>query len=123
MARAHESHGDEPGELIGYSGLDLDEECYEYFENACYIADTAESAESLMQQSMNCVGPYRVEVVTLDRLMSDYGASCGEYALEPAAWARFERMARAKGIRFECRTEACDVPLTIVEVHGVKISD
>ena len=123
MQRAEGSPADESGDLIGYSGLDLDAECYEYFENACYVADTAESAEAMMKRSFNCIGPYRVEAVTLERLMADYGASCGEYALEPAAWARFQWIARANGIRFEFRTEDCDLPLTIVEVHGVKISD
>ena len=95
----------------------------QYFENACYIADTAESAAELMKQSMSCTGRYRVDAVRQEQIMNDYGCSCGEYAMESGAFARFERIARATRIEYESRPEDGDVPLTIVQVHGVQISD
>lgn len=50
--------------VIGFSGFDLYEECYEYCKNACHIADTNEGIERLMKNSISCVGEYRVDPVT-----------------------------------------------------------
>jgi len=40
-----------PGTIIGYSAFRLFDECYEYNENACYIAD---SPESLKLKNLGC---------------------------------------------------------------------
>ena len=71
--------------IIGYSGFDSSEECYEYFENSCYIADTPQSAKNLMRNSYSCLGKYRIDPVTIDQIMDDFGASCGDYAMEKQA--------------------------------------
>ena len=71
-----------PSKIIGYSGFDYSEECYEYFENSCYIADTPQSADNLMSNSYTCMGKYRIDPVTIDQIMDDFGASCGDYAME-----------------------------------------
>ena len=110
-------------EIIGYSGFDKFEECYEYFENACYIADTPEAAGQVMKNSGNRMGEYRIDPITIEQIMDDYGCSCGEYAMEQEAFARFTAIAKPKGIRFEARTEDCSVPLSIVDVEGVRISE
>ena len=109
--------------IIGYSGFDPSEECYEYFENSCYIADTPQSAENLMRNSYSCVRTYRIDPVTIDQIMDDFGASCGDYAMEKEAFHRFKSVAEKEYIRFSVNEEDCDVPLMIVEVEGVRISD
>jgi len=49
--------------IIGYSGFDSYEECYDYFENSCYIADTPKSAENLMKNIFfSCVANYRIDL-------------------------------------------------------------
>ena len=107
---------------VGYSGLSLFEECYEYHENACLIADTRESANELMQ-AYHSRRDYRIEPVTLPMIMKDYGCSCGEYAMGEAAFARFGKLAADAGIAYETHVEECDIPLVIVQVEGVDISD
>lgn len=111
------------GVIIGYSGFDLFEECYEYFENACYISDTQEGIKDLMKNSFTCMGEYRVHSITIDQIMNDYGCSVGEYAMEQGAFAKFKTIASEKNIRFQARPEPGDVPLMIVNVEGVKITD
>ena len=109
--------------IIGYSGFDSSEECYEYFENSCYIADTPRSADNLMRNSFSCVGPYRIDPVTIEQIMDDFGASCGDYAMEKEAFDRFKVVAEKENIRFRVNEEDPDIPLTIVEVEGVRMSD
>ncbi len=108
---------------IGYSGFDPYEECYEYFENSCYIADTPKSAENLMRNSFSCVGAYRIDPVTIEQIMGDFGASCGDYAMEKEAFDRFKAVADQEKIHFIAKKENSDIPVIIVEVEGVKISD
>jgi len=109
--------------IIGYSGFDFSEDCYEYFENSCYIADTPQSAENLMRNSYSCVGKYRIDPVTIDQIMDDFGVSCGDYAMEKEAFYRFKAVAEKEDIHFSVNEEDCDVPLMIVAVEGVRISD
>jgi hypothetical protein len=110
-------------DIIGYSGFEKFEECYEYFENACVIADTPEAAGQLMEDSGCCVEEYRIDPITIEQIMDDYGCSCGEYAMEPEAFTRFTAIAKLKGIRFEARTKDYAESLTIVDVEGVRISE
>ena len=44
---------------------------------------------------------YDVKSVTLEDLLNDFGVSSGEYALEPLALARFERLAQARDLAFD----------------------
>lgn len=110
--------------IVGYAGLEIHEDCYEYFENECCIADTIESAENMMKESYSCVGPYKVTPVTMLDIMNDFGCSCGSYAFGIEAFARFENLATKSAINFSSRLEsATDSPLMIVKVSGVKINN
>ncbi len=110
-------------EVIGFSGFDFFEECYEYCENACFIGDTKKSVERFMRNSFSGTSGYRVDPVTVELIMKDYGCSCGEYAMEQEAFEKFKAIASEKGIRFEARPELGDLSLMIVDVEGVKITD
>ena len=68
--------------LIGYSVYDSGEECYEYNENACYIAATSDTAQQFLEVSSLVPGDARMEAVYWDDLLRDYGCSGGEYAME-----------------------------------------
>ncbi len=91
----------EGGELVGYSALDRLEECYEYNENACYVADSLESLRRFLDSAMLPTEQYDVKSVTLQDLLNDFGVSSGEYALEPLALARFGRLAQARALAFD----------------------
>jgi hypothetical protein len=65
----------------------------------------------------------RIEQITIEQIMKDYGCSCGEYAMEQAAFDKFKVEASKKDIRFEARPESCDIPLLIVNVEGVTCTD
>jgi hypothetical protein len=72
--------------IIGYSGFELLEECYGYNENAYYVADTEASAHRFVQDA-TLDGQYRIEPVTLFRIMDGFGGSFGEFAMERQAFA------------------------------------
>jgi hypothetical protein len=107
---------------IGFSGLCLFGERYEYNEDACLITDTQESADELMQL-FHSRGEYRIDPVTLPMIMRDYGCSCGEYAMGEAAFARFKELAAEAGIAYESQVGDFAMPLVTVQVEGVTISD
>ncbi len=105
--------------VIGYGGFDLLEECYGYNENACYIADSKASADRFMRKA-TFGGEYRVEPVTISRVMDDFGYSLGEFAMEKLAFERFRAAADAAGIRFQAGPVDFSPELTLVNVDGVK---
>ena len=59
--------------LIGYSVYDISEECYEYNENACYIAATPDSAQQFLEVASLVPGNARVEAVHWDDLLCPSG--------------------------------------------------
>ena len=87
-------------ETIGYSALRLFDECYEYNENACYIADTPESLRAFLTDADFSVNDYETVKVTLCDMQNDFGCSSGEYALEPEALSRFEKAAEEVNINY-----------------------
>ena len=103
--------------IIGYSGFELLEECYGYNENACYIADTEASAQRFMQDA-TLDGQFRIEPVTLSRIMDDFECSFGEFAMERQAFARFRAAANEAGVRFESGAVDGCPDLTLVNVEG-----
>jgi len=103
--------------VIGFSAFGLFEECYEYNENACYIADSREAAEAFMENSDT--DDFRIDAVTIADIMNDYGVSSGEYAMESAAFRRFSAIAAANGIRFEAEPYDGDESLMVVNVEDV----
>lgn len=108
--------------ILGYSGFDIFEECYGYNENACYIADDEASVERFMGGAADS-GHFRVEPVTLSRIMNDYGVSAGDFAMERQAFARFREAAREAGVEFEAHPLEFDTEVTVVNVEGVKSHD
>ena len=108
----------ESSTVIGFSGFDLFEECYEYNENACYIADSPEAAEAFMENSVMGTGEFRIDAVTIADIMRDYAASDGEFAMESAAFRRFSAIAAANGIRFQATPYDGDESLMVVNVEA-----
>ena len=88
-------------DLIGYSAYDPIEECYEYNENECYVADSPESLQRFLAGAMFSAEDYRIEPVRISDFLRDYGCSCGSYALEPEALKRFERTATSNGFEYD----------------------
>jgi len=113
----------ESSTVIGFSGFDLLEECYEYNKNACYIADSPEAAESFMEDSLIGTGEFRIDAVTIAEIMNDYGASGGEFAMETAAFHQFSSITAANGIRFRATPYDGDESLMVVDVESVRFQD
>jgi hypothetical protein len=86
--------------LIGYSAFKIFDDCYEYNENACYIADTPVSLKEFLDGAMLSVDDYRIESVYISDILNDFGYSSGEYALEPKALEKFERAAKELEITY-----------------------
>lgn len=78
--------------IIGYSALALYDECYEYNENACFIADSIESLKEFLKDATFNINDYRMDPIRLSDIIDDYGCSCGEFAMEPEALKRFEQV-------------------------------
>jgi hypothetical protein len=109
--------------VIGYSGLDLFEECYGYNEDACFIGDSRAAAQQFMEQAAMGGDDFRVDAVTINEIMNDYGSSGGEFAMESEAFRRFQAVAAANGIRFEATPFDADGPLMVVQVEGARYPD
>lgn len=86
--------------IIGYSAFELSEECYEYNENACYVADSPETLKQFLINAMFNVNDYRIDTIKLSDIINDFGCSCGEYALEQIALERFEKAAKTLKINY-----------------------
>ena len=105
-------------DVLGYACFELFEEVYAYAENSCYLADSKASADEFMRNAG--VGEeYRVEAVTLSRIMDDFGASCGDYVMEPEVWKRFQAAARQAAVEYESYADK-RLPLMYVIVHDAK---
>ncbi|MDO9263291.1 MAG: DUF1186 domain-containing protein [Desulfosalsimonadaceae bacterium] len=78
--------------IIGYSAFTLFGECYEYCENACYIADSPESLTKFLEDAGFKINNYRIDTIALNDISDDYGCSGGEFAMEPEALKRFEQI-------------------------------
>jgi len=109
--------GTEP--IIGYAGLDLYEECYVYCENACLIGDSETTARQFTEEA-TFGQPFRVEPVTLSRMMDDFGYSRGEFAMEQQAFARFQAAAAKAGVQYDQTENSWTPGLIVINVAGVK---
>lgn len=109
--------------MLGYSVFEKSEECYQYNENACFIADTKDSADEFLQNGYGDVNDCRVDAVTFGDVMQDFGASCGEYAMERQAYGVFKRVAELNEVTFTSEPYDGDETLLVVQVDGVAIRD
>ena len=103
--------------VIGYSVFDTSAGCYEYNENACYIAATLDTAQHFLEVACMVPSDARVEAVSWDDLLRDFGSSCGEYAMEAKAFARFRSLADDHGVAFEAEAYDGDDSLMVVQIE------
>ncbi len=113
----------EPETHIGYSVFETFEECYQYNENACFIAETRAAAETFLRASCIDPGDCRIDTIRFGDIMKDYGASCGEYAMEREAFLRFKSVAELNGIQFRAEPYDGDEGLLVVAIDGVVRGD
>ncbi len=103
--------------IIGYSAYDKYEQCYEYVENSCFIADNPGTlrkfTENCWQPAENC----EKKEVRLSDILADFGVSGRRYAMEPAASERFGKAAGNRGIRYESEPYKGFSDLLYVEVE------
>ncbi|MDQ8183878.1 hypothetical protein [Pelagicoccus sp. SDUM812005] len=105
-------------QIIGYAGLDIREGCYEYFENECCITDSIETAEKMMKESYTCFGEYKLEAITIEEIIKDFGFSGRSYAFEPEAFTRFKKIAKENKVSYSSRIDRMpDPPLMIVHIE------
>ena len=78
--------------IIGYSAFILFDECYEYNENACYVADSPESLKAFLKDATFNINDYRFDKIKLSDILDDFGGSSGEFAMEPEALKRFKQV-------------------------------
>jgi hypothetical protein len=109
--------------VVGYAVFDKFETCYEYNENACMIADSQESARAVMQRSFSDAEDCRIDAVTFRDIMCDFGASCGEYAMESQAYGEFKKIAELNNVTFTSEPYDGVETLLVVQVDGVKSRD
>jgi len=101
---------------IGYSVFDTSQECYEYCENACYIAANTQSAKRFLDTSF-FPGDCEIHSVSWDDLLKDYGCSGGEYAMEADVFARFKSLAQQHGVSFDAEVFYGDDSIMVVEIN------
>jgi hypothetical protein len=106
--------------VIGYSVFDLFEECYGYSENACFIADSRAAAQQFVEHSLIVGDEFRIDAVTIDEIMNDFGFSFGEFAMEAEAFRRFKAVAAVNGIDFEATPYYGEESLMVVKVEEAR---
>ncbi len=104
---------------IGYSGFILFEECYEYNENACYLAVSQDMAKQFMIDCGYHKSEFRIDQISLNDLMKDYGYSSGEYAMEKLAFEKFKKIADKNGIKYSVENFEMDESLKVVNILGI----
>lgn len=102
---------------IGYSGFIIFEECYEYNENACYIADTLDMAEQFMMDCGYDRSDFRIDEISINDLLNDYGYSFGEYAMEKLTFEHFKLIAKENDINYESEKFDRELDLMVVNIH------
>ncbi len=102
--------------IIGFSGFILYEECYEYNENACYISESEDSATQFMLDCGYGKSDYRIDQVMFKDILNDFGCSCGEYAMESAAYDKFKQIAETNNIEFTVEPFDFDPTLMVVNI-------
>ena len=105
--------------LIGYSIFEVSEECWQYNENACFVADSRDSAAQFLSNGGTSADDCRIEAVCLADILRDFGCSGGEYAIEREAFGRFQQLAELNGIRFEAEPYDGDDSLLVVNIDGI----
>lgn len=105
--------------LVGYSIFEVSEECWQYNENACFIADSRESAGVFLGNGWTPVCECRIEAVSLSDIQRDFGYSGGEYAIEREAFGRFQRLAELHDVRFQAEPYDGDDSLLVVNIDGI----
>ena len=90
--------------IIGSSGFILHEECYEYNEDACYLASDKDTARNFMINCGYTDNEFRIDSISLADIMKDYGCSMGEYAMEKSAFERFQLVAEKTLFALQVRT-------------------
>jgi len=100
--------------ILGYSGFILFEECYEYNEDACYIAESKESATQFMIDVGYNKSDFRIDKISMVHLINDFGCSSGEYAMEQLVFEKFEKGADERGLKFKYENFYLDPNLKIV---------
>ena len=100
--------------IIGFSGLILFEDCYEYNENACYISESEMAANQFMLDCGHDKSDYRIDKVLFKDILNDYGCSSGEYAMESVAFNKFKGISETNNIKFAA--EDYDSTLMVVNI-------
>ncbi len=110
-------------EIVGYRVFEMFEECYQYNEDACFIAATSDAAEGFRDDGCTPAAECRINAVCLADLMRDYGCSSGEYAMQRDAFVRFQQVAELNAISFRSEPFDGDDSLLVVEIDGVRRHD
>jgi hypothetical protein len=108
---------------VGYSIFDSFEDCFDYNENACFIASTRAKAIEFAESAFGDMRGRRIVDVSFADVMNDFGVSCGEYAMELDAFHRFKRVADLNGRTIYAKPYDCDETLIVVDLHGFDDDD
>ena len=106
-------HSDQP---IGYRVLDIGEECFEYYDNACFIADSHANAKQHLKTSWGNAPGYRIEQVDFATMMEECENVYDEYEMELEAYARFQQVAKDNAIPLSFKLHGYDGTVMKVKI-------
>jgi hypothetical protein len=108
---------------IGFSIYEIFEQCYQYNENACFIASNLAKAEVFMRDGFEDPEDCRIDSITFADLMRGFGGTLGEYAMEREAFLRFKQVAERQSVRFTVEPYDGDDDLFVVKIEGIVYND
>jgi hypothetical protein len=103
--------------IIGFSGYILSEECYEYNEDACYLANSKDVAQQFMLDCGYSQSTFLINEISINDLLNDYGCSSGEYAMEKLTFEKFKIIADENGIKYSDEEYYLDPTLIVVNIY------
>lgn len=114
--KEHEAH-------VGYSIFDTCEDCYDYHEDACFIAATKAEAIRFAESAFGDMRGRRIVRVSYADVINDFGVSCGEYAMELDAYKRFKHVADLNEREIHAKPDHFDETLIVVNLHDSFVDD
>lgn len=102
--------------IIGYSGFIVFEQCYEYNENACYLSESKDSISQFMIDFGYTKSQFRIDEITIQHLIDDYGCSSGEFAMSEIVFERFKKAAAIFNLEYTSKDWYMDPNLKVVNI-------
>jgi len=101
---------------IGFSAFVISEDAYLYSGDSCYVFDNKESLIKTASNYGYTKSEIKIDEISFEQIMDDFGVSCGDYVIESDAFNKFVYIAKAQKISFESEEDDDNENFTKLEI-------